>query len=476
MTAFLTWPFAATGGTATRTLPNRLADVVNVLEFTGVDPTGVSDSTAGIQAAFDAAYGSQSSPHGTNYYTNKSVFFPPGHYKVSAPSAKTVSAAVNDGTGKIKLTVSDTVGLTTGDVCSLVGTVGLLNSLDPPVYNANRKWVITVIDATHVTLQNSGFGGTYISGGQLISSALKLSSVVGAHIYGSGRFTTTIECGTPSSILLGTDCFEYSIIEGIQFKVTGSGGPIVLDLDRVTTSYLTVQSNTVRDCYFQGTYNTSDGSCGIRVGYTVLSQGSENLFQQCYITGFQNGVYIGNANALANTFILGNISGCDIGINIFSGSCQIYSTAFQANASWDIKQLSDANDTMSVIGARSESTNFLISGGTSVTLQNISHLSPNGNGTFADVGTSPSFRIDNCTSYAGTILASDGGGDCRGIISGGQYKRADWLYSNITGSTGEIQIFNVRYKGTRDTSTSGGPLFISAQQITSAGTKNFTIA
>jgi len=72
MTLFRGWLFAATGAPRKRTLPDRLAEEKNLLEFTGADPTGVADSTAALQACFDAAIAA-----GTG------VFVPPGTYKIS---------------------------------------------------------------------------------------------------------------------------------------------------------------------------------------------------------------------------------------------------------------------------------------------------------------------------------------------------------------------------------------------------------
>lgn len=68
-TVFTTFPYAATGGSATRTTPDRLADVRNVLDFSA-DASGVGDSSAAFRAACAAA-GS------TNI---GEVFVPPGTY------------------------------------------------------------------------------------------------------------------------------------------------------------------------------------------------------------------------------------------------------------------------------------------------------------------------------------------------------------------------------------------------------------
>lgn len=58
-------------GAVGRTVAAKLLDVVSVLDFSGVDPTGTTDSAAGIQAAIDSL--------GTG---GGRVLFPPGIYKV----------------------------------------------------------------------------------------------------------------------------------------------------------------------------------------------------------------------------------------------------------------------------------------------------------------------------------------------------------------------------------------------------------
>lgn len=62
-----------TGGSAARSIPDILADEANILGFAGVDRTGSTDSSTGIQNAITAACASPV----------KSVFFPPGIYKLS---------------------------------------------------------------------------------------------------------------------------------------------------------------------------------------------------------------------------------------------------------------------------------------------------------------------------------------------------------------------------------------------------------
>lgn len=58
---------------------------------------------------------------------------------------------------QVRLTVSSTTGMTTGDVRVVSGIVGTTE--------ANGTWTITVIDATHIDLQGTTFANLYTSGG-----------------------------------------------------------------------------------------------------------------------------------------------------------------------------------------------------------------------------------------------------------------------------------------------------------------------
>lgn len=73
----------ATSGTVGRTLGDRWADVINVKDY-GALGNGIADDAAAIQAAFNAAFGTSASPHGSSASTsNKAVFFPAGSYQCS---------------------------------------------------------------------------------------------------------------------------------------------------------------------------------------------------------------------------------------------------------------------------------------------------------------------------------------------------------------------------------------------------------
>jgi hypothetical protein len=77
--------------------------------------------------------------------------------KTIQPNA-TVSAIVTSG-GLIKVTTSAVNALESGDIVQISGTVGTVE--------ANRQWIITVIDSTHFTLNNSTFMNAWVSGGTI---------------------------------------------------------------------------------------------------------------------------------------------------------------------------------------------------------------------------------------------------------------------------------------------------------------------
>src|SRR3954454_23943486 len=83
-TAFTSYAFPATGAPTARTMPDRLADVVNVRDF-GAVGNGTTDDRAAIQSAIDAAFGPASSPHGAAATQNRALVFPNGNYLVTSP-------------------------------------------------------------------------------------------------------------------------------------------------------------------------------------------------------------------------------------------------------------------------------------------------------------------------------------------------------------------------------------------------------
>ena len=57
---------------------------MNVREL-GAKGDGITDDTAAIQRAIDLSFGSAAAPHGTRYNLNRPLYFPAGHYLITAP-------------------------------------------------------------------------------------------------------------------------------------------------------------------------------------------------------------------------------------------------------------------------------------------------------------------------------------------------------------------------------------------------------
>jgi hypothetical protein len=79
---FTSFTYPVTGGSVSRTTPDRFADVVNVKEY-GATGNGITDDRAAIVTALAAAFGPVNNPNGHgNPFINKPVYFPPGNYVV----------------------------------------------------------------------------------------------------------------------------------------------------------------------------------------------------------------------------------------------------------------------------------------------------------------------------------------------------------------------------------------------------------
>ena len=80
----------------------------------------------------------------------------------NAVTYRTITNAVNNGSGLIRLTLATTNGMITGQMVTVRDVEG--------VTAANGDWTITVVDKTTVDLQASTFSGSYTSGGYVINN------------------------------------------------------------------------------------------------------------------------------------------------------------------------------------------------------------------------------------------------------------------------------------------------------------------
>lgn len=80
----------------------------------------------------------------------------------NAVTYRTVTNAVDNGSGLIRLTLATTNGMITGQRVTVQDVGG--------VTAASGNWTITVIDTTQIDLQSSSFSGTYTSGGYVVNN------------------------------------------------------------------------------------------------------------------------------------------------------------------------------------------------------------------------------------------------------------------------------------------------------------------
>lgn len=434
MTNLAAASITATGTTTTRTLGIRFSDIVNVKDF-GATGGGSLDDTTAIQSAFDYAFGTYAAPHGglsdvgSNIYLNKVVFFPAGFYKVTSSIAgRTVTGAANNGSGAVRLTVS-TTGISTGDNVNVLGIVGTTE--------ANQSWFVTVIDSTHIDLQNSVFSNAYVSGGTISTPCLRLRMVHGAHIYGAGRFSTRIESASAGSAVICTNRMSYSRIDNILFAAYDNGIAFQLDAqDGVNDPGATtaLQSNTFFNCFFGGVAGHPP-AYGLKVG-KGQTMGSENSIINCYFNGFTSaGISFWNYNACDNTIIGGNISECAKGIYVDSGSINtIHGVSFQANTTNDIHVNNGANDSYSICGCRSESVNFLLIGASQPF--NISGCNQTNSSSGFFVKGAGYVTINSCSSVNGYIESGNGHYSVVNSI----FSRSDYLTAGPTTAFASLHV------------------------------------
>lgn len=232
-------------------------------------------------------------------------------------------------------------------------------------------------------------------GNYRIKAPLSIRSGFGLHIFGAGRFTSTIRNSAGGSIFVTNGC-QYSRFERMCLVSTGKTEPL-FELDWDNTGPAALQSNTFADIYFAG------GGYGVRIGNGGY-MGSENLFANCYFSGSAvAGLFTSNYNALQQTVIGGNFGECHTAIHVRAGSVPtIHGVGFQGSADFDIQIDNQANDAYSIAGCRTESQNFVRnSNGATIAIAGCAQTSSSA-GTFVST-SGGAVTLDACSSFAGSI-------------------------------------------------------------------------
>lgn len=225
----------------------------------------------------------------------------------------------------VRLTVSSSTGMTTGDTVTVTSIVGTTE--------ANGTWVITVIDGTHIDLQGTTFTNVYTSGGKINgrwggTNTNNWVSTTGGTNYGqtapgaSDAATFDGSSGT-GSVVITADITMQGITWG-AFNGT---------IDNSANKNMTLTTSTS----FNGSGNGTRTFLGGTGTYTLSASGTNNwtmttitgltnpttAFASCTITVSSvntTGVFAFNAGALTYGTINFN---ANKGVNIVSGSFTI---------------------------------------------------------------------------------------------------------------------------------------------------------
>lgn len=297
-----------------------------------------------------------------------------------------------------------------------------------------------------------------------ITSPIKFEKLSGGRILGSGRFVTQIMNDSNGPVFVTNGC-GYSHFEGLYLRASDKVSA-VFDLNwDGDKGGMALQSNAFIDILFDG------GACGVEIGAGGF-MGSENVFINCFwihcaVAGFKTS----NFNALQNTIVGGNFQSCNIGVWVYRGSVTVIeSVGFQVQREWDIRVDNSANDTINILGCRSESPNFVLA-------RNYVHVSILGctqaaqPGYFLHPNGCPT-TVERCVSIGGQISLE---AEARLCVRGSSFGRKDWLSYEPLYPGQVIELEDIEYGGTPNSHPDSAPIRIAKQRITDAGVHDYSI-
>ncbi|HEY1747721.1 MAG TPA: glycosyl hydrolase family 28-related protein [Xanthobacteraceae bacterium] len=299
-----------------------------------------------------------------------------------------------------------------------------------------------------------------------ITAPIELTKLHGCRILGSGRTTTRIVNETHGGVFATNGC-GYSHFEGLCL-ISSDNNNAVFDLNwDGTPGGAALQSNTFIDMFFDG------GAYGVDIGAGGF-MGSENIFVNCFwYRSAMAGLKTSNFNACQNTVVGGNLQACNMGIWVSRGSVtMIESVGFQLQKEWDIRVDNSANDTINVIGCRTESPNFMqIKNYVHAVVLGCTHAASADPSTFLQPGRCPT-TVERCVSIDGQI---DLDAEARLTVRGCSFGRKDWLSYGTLYPNQVIELEDIQYGGTPNSHPNGVPLQIAKQRITSEGTFDYMV-
>ena len=207
-------------GAVARTVQSKLQETVSVLDF-GADPTGVNDSTAAFQAAFNAAKGSDGTSSGRNVFSVYIPSYPNGFYKIT-------NTLVIDGTSGLKI-FGDGAFTQRNDFpgTSNTATIRWYGSSQLPIFQIKGQ-VTTISNPNfNIKIQDLTIAGypTSISSTSLPSNCA-LSGIHFGDTTGSNQSTLNRQC-TIENVFI-SDC-RFGIWSGNPDGLNTDHAPIRID-------------------------------------------------------------------------------------------------------------------------------------------------------------------------------------------------------------------------------------------------------
>ncbi|HEV2189676.1 MAG TPA: hypothetical protein VGR70_20875, partial [Stellaceae bacterium] len=203
-------------------------------------------------------------------------------------NVQNVTGAANNGGGAIRLAVSNTGGLYTGNTMTVSNVGGTVE--------ANGTWTISVIDASHVDLQGSAFVHAYTSGGST---------------------STTVEIPSPYAT---ADIWSINFVQSADtlFLVCGSGGnngvgysPMILT--RSSHTVWTLSNFTLLDGPYLGNNTTPLTTLQVSsAGFATYVIQAISLLET---SGSTPGVNTGNLAEVQVASTAGLVTGMQIGVS-----------------------------------------------------------------------------------------------------------------------------------------------------------------
>lgn len=308
------------------------------------------------------------------------------------------------------------------------------------IYHENQSWLNKQL---------------YFPAGQyLISNVIHTGPIMGATIFGDGRFATKIMNNTSSNAtysqgVFATDAAGYCHFRDFTLQgVYGDANSTVFDFDWFTTG----TNVGLTGCKFENIY-FGWGGIGCGIGRSGL-QGDTSTFLNCTFDFHRTaGVWSGNYNALGNSFVGCNFMGNYVGIYVAYGCITVLGCSFEQQVcpnTWnttaaDIQFSSSAHDATSIVGSSSESPVFIQGALRPLTIDGCEHRFTGANAWFympapTNAPWAGSICIRGCYSANGGIYCHNQGAAY--IIDGFTTGRSDWLY--IPSGTANVQSVDIR--------------------------------